>query len=92
MRIGTVDNFLIFAPCVLFVITTLIQMKIFARNDEVTKLEARMTKYINDNFVRRDTYTENHNSLQEQISQIHRDVSDVKNLLISIINSHNQRN
>lgn len=86
------DNFLIFAPCVLFVITTLIQMKIFARNDEVTKLEARMTKYINDNFVRRDTYTENHNSLQEQISQIHRDVSDVKNLLISIINSHNQRN
>lgn len=86
------DNLLIFAPCVLFVITTLIQMKIFARNDEVTKLEARMTKYINDNFVRRDTYSENHNSLQEQISQIHRDVSDVKNLLISIINSHNQRN
>lgn len=86
------ENLIIFAPCVLFVITTLIQMKIFARNDEVTKLEARMTKYINDNFVRRDTYTENHNSLQEQISQIHRDVSDVKNLLISIINSHNQRN
>lgn len=86
------ENWLVYAPCALFVITTLVQLKIFARAEELTKLEARMTKYINDNFVRRDTYTENHKSLQEQISQIHQDVSDVKNLLISIVNNQHTRN
>lgn len=86
------DNYIIYAPCALFIITTLIQLKIFARNDELTKVEARMTKYINDNFVRREVYSDNHKALQEQISQIHQDVSDVKNLLISIINSNHTRN
>lgn len=86
------DNWLVYAPCALFVITTLIQIKIFARSEDLTRLDAKTTKYINDNFVRRDTYTENHKSLQEQISQIHQDVSDVKNLLIGIVNNQHSRN
>lgn len=86
------ENWLVYAPCALFVITTLIQIKVFARSEDLTKQEAKMTKYINDHFVRRDTYTENHKSLQEQISQIHQDVSDVKNLLISIVNNQHSRN
>lgn len=86
------DNLIIYAPCLLYIITTLVQLKIFARSEELTQLEARMTKYINDNFTRIQTYSDNHKALQEQISQIHQDVSDVKNLLISIINSNHQRN
>lgn len=86
------DNLIIFGPCALFIITTIVQLKIFARSEGLTKLEARMTQYVNDNFTRIQTYSDNHKALQEQISQIHQDVSDVKNLLISIINSNHQRN
>lgn len=86
------DNWIIYAPCAIFVITTLINLKIFARTEDLTKLEARMIKYTNENFTPKDIYSANHKALQEQISQIHQDVSDVKNLLISIINSNHSRN
>ncbi len=86
------DNWIIFAPCVLFVITTLIQMRVFARTEDLTKLEARMITYINDNFVKESIYTDNHKALQADITQMRQDISDVKNLLIGIINGHNQRN
>lgn len=89
---GNLDNLYILAPCILYIITTLINLKIFARCDELTKLESGITKYINHNFVRLENYSDNHKSLQEQISQIHQDVSDVKNLLISIVSNRNSKN
>jgi len=67
-------------------------MKIFARTEDLTKLEARMITYINDNFVKESVYADNHKALQTDITQMRQDVSDVKNLLIGIINGHNQRN
>lgn len=86
------DNLVIYAPCALFIITTVVQLKIFARTEELTKLEARMIKYINDNFVKESIYADNHKALQTDIAQMRQDISDVKNLLIGIINGHNQRN
>lgn len=48
--------------------------------------------YMAENFVREENYRDNHKALQDQMAQIHNDVSDVKNLLIGIINANNQRN
>ncbi len=86
------DNLIVYGPCALFVITLLIQVKIFARYDALKALEANLIKYMSENYVPKDIYSANHKALQEQISQIHQDVSDVKNLLISIINSNHSRN
>lgn len=86
------DNWIIFAPCALFVITTLVQMKIFARSEDLTKLEAKLITYVNETFVKESVYADNHKALQIDITQMRQDISDVKNLLIGIINGHNQRN
>lgn len=86
------DNLIIFAPFALYVITTLIQLKIFARTDELSALKAELITYAAEHFVKQDTYQDNHKALQDQMLQIHQDVSDVKNLLIGIINQNNQRN
>lgn len=86
------DNLIIFAPCALFIITTLIQLKIFARTEELTALKAELITYAAEHFVKQDTYQDNHKALQNQMLQIHKDISDVKNILIGIVNSHNQRN
>lgn len=86
------DNLAIYAPCALYIITTLIQLKIFARTDELATLKAELIGYMAEHFVKQDTYQDNHKALQNQMLQIHQDVSDVKNLLIGIINQNNQRN
>lgn len=86
------DNFLIYGPCALFVITTLISVKIFARSEDLLKLKAELLEYMNNNFVKESIYADNHKALQQDIAQMRQDVSDVKNLLIGIINGHNQRN
>jgi len=86
------DNLVIYAPCVLYVITTLIQLKVFARTDELATLRAELIAYATEHFVKQETYQDNHKALQDQMLQIHQDVSDVKNLLIGIINQNNQRN
>lgn len=82
----------IYAPLAVYIITLLIQLKIFARAEELTKLEAKLMTYMAENFVREENYRDNHKALQGQMAQIHQDVSDVKNLLIGIINANNQRN
>lgn len=86
------DNIALYAPCALYVITTIIQLKIFARTDELAALKAELITYTTEHFVKQETYQDNHKALQNQMLQIHQDVSDVKNLLIGIINQNNQRN
>lgn len=86
------DNWLIYAPCGLFVISILVSLKLFARSDELTALETKIMTYAVEHFVSKDTYSDNHKALQDQMLQIHQDVSDVKNILIGIVNDRNRRN
>ncbi len=86
------DNWIIYAPCALFALTTLINLKIFARTDELSKLKAELMTYASEHFITKDTYSDNHKALQSDILQMRHDIADVKNLLISIINERNSRN
>lgn len=100
------ENIQLYAPYVLVGILTLLSLKIFARTEDVVKLEvklqeaetkiqnlkAELVTYASENFVNKDTYSDNHKALQDQMLQIHQDVSDVKNILIGIVNDRNQRN
>lgn len=68
-----------------YVITLLLQIKIFARTDEVKNLEIQLIKYINDNFVQNKIYMDNQNEMRKQLSQVHADINDVKEILISMV-------
>ena len=59
-----------------------VQYKIFMTPADFQKERADLIKYIADNYVSDKTYRENHRNLQEQLSLIHQDINDVKNLLI----------
>ena len=86
------QDFIILAPAALYIITLIIQLKIFARVDELATLKAELITYATEHFVKQDTYQDNHKALQNQMLQIHQDVSDVKDLLIGIINNRSSRN
>lgn len=68
-----------------YVITLLLQIKIFARTDEVKNLEIQLIKYINDNFVQNKIYMDNQNEMRKQLSQVHADINDIKEILISMV-------
>lgn len=100
------ENIQTYAPYVVAVILAILSLKIFARTEDVIKLEvklqeteteirnlkAELVTYASENFVSKDTYSDNHKALQDQMLQIHQDVSDVKNILIGIVNDRNRRN
>lgn len=100
------ENIQLYGPYVLAVILILLSLKIFARTEDVVQLEvkvqeteteirnlkAELVTYASENFVSKDTYSDNHKALQDQMLQIHQDISDVKNLLIGIVNDRNRRN
>lgn len=73
------DNLQQYAPITVYVITTLIGLKIFARRDELTSLETKIITYIIDNFVSKDSYQD----LKDQIKEVRNDVRDIKNLLLN---------
>ena len=79
------ENYLVWGACALYVINTIIGLKIFARTEELNKLEASLMKYAMEHFLTKETYNINHQFLQEQITNIHRDISDMKDLLIKVI-------
>lgn len=72
-----------YAPYILITIQTLVLLNIFARTSDLKALEAKIMTTLAQNYVSKDTYTDNHKALQEQMLQIHNDISDIKNLLIS---------
>lgn len=80
------NNLIIFAPCAVFVIVLLIQLNIFARTSELKAIETKLMTYAMEHFVTRDTYNLNHKALQDNLSQIRQDISDVRNLLITLTN------
>lgn len=81
------SDYILWGACALYVINTIIGLKIFARTEELNKLEASLMKYSMEHFLAKETYNLNHQFLQEQITNIHRDISDVKDLLIRVISN-----
>ena len=72
------DNIQQYAPITIYVITTLIGLKIFARRDELTSLETKIITYLNANFASKESYQD----LKDQIKELRSDVREIKNLLI----------
>lgn len=73
------DNFAQYAPATIYIITTLIGLKIFARRDELTSLETKLITYINANFISK----ENFQDLKDQIREVKEEVREIRNLLIN---------
>lgn len=82
------DNWIIYAPCTLFVLTTLLNIKIFARSEDLSKLKADLMTYAAEHFVTKDTYSDSQKALQSHMLQIHNEISDVKNMLITFFNGN----
>ncbi len=78
------NELIIFAPCVLFVITVLIQLNIFARTSELKAIEAKLMTYAMEHFVTQNTYNLNYQTLQRDFNQLRQDISDMRNLLIQL--------
>jgi hypothetical protein len=72
------DNLQQYAPITLYIITTLLGLKIFARRDELTSLETKIITYINASFVSKESYQD----LKDQIKDVKTDVREIKNLII----------
>ena len=86
------DNIIIYAPYAVFVVIFLIQLNIFARTSDVKAIEAKLMTYAMEHFVTQNTYNLNHKALQENLSQIRQDISDVRNLLINLSSNHSTGN
>lgn len=87
------ESLVIYAPYIIMFIVFCIQYKIFMTPADFQKEKASFIQYISEHYVSDNTYRSNHESLQKQVTQIHQDVSEVKTLLISIVNNqHNSRN
>lgn len=79
------ENIALYAPMAIYVITLLVQLKIFARTEELLALKTELFQYMNEHYVGISHYNENHKTLQEQMNNISHEISEVKNLLINII-------
>lgn len=79
------ENIALYAPMAIYVITLLVQLKIFARTEELLALKTELFQYMNEHYVGISHYNENHKALQEQMNNISHEISEVKNLLINII-------
>ena len=56
--------------------------KVFVTPEQLSAMKSELIEYIAEHYVSDKTYRENHRNLQEQLSLIHQDINDVKNLLI----------
>ena len=75
-------KFIEYAPVIIVVMGFFIAYKIFVTPQQLSNLKSELIEYISDHYVSDKTYRENHRNLQEQLSLIHQDINDVKNLLI----------
>lgn len=75
-------KFVEYAPVIIVVMGFFIAYKIFVTPQQLSNLKSELIKYISEHYVSDKTYRENHRNLQEQLSLIHQDINDVKNLLI----------
>lgn len=78
----------LYASVAIYIMQLLVSLKIFARTDELKELKAEIL----EKCIIKDVYNENHRALQDQMLQIHQDISDVKNLLITVVNNNYRNN
>ena len=76
------EIFIEYAPIILVVIGFATAYKVFVTPGQLSELKTQLIEYIAEHYVSDKTYRENHRNLQEQLSLIHQDINDVKNLLI----------
>ena len=72
-----------YAPLVLVVISTAIQYRVFMTPADFQKARADFIQYIAEHYVPYATYREGHRELQDYLSSLRDEISEVKNLLIA---------
>ncbi len=76
------DKFIEYAPIIIVVMGFFVAYKVFVTPEQLSAMKSELIEYIAEHYVSDKTYRENHRNLQEQLSLIHQDINDVKNLLI----------
>lgn len=86
------ENFINNAPYLVIAIAFFIQYKIFVTPNQLAEFKTDLVEYIANHYVSDKTYRDNHNSLETRMDNIAKDVSDVKTLLISIVQNKHSNN
>ena len=76
------DKFIEYAPIIIVVMGFFVAYKVFVTPEQLSAMKSELIEYIAEHYVSDKTYRENHRNLQEQLSLIHQDINDVKNLVI----------
>lgn len=85
-------DFLEYAPIIIVIIGFFLQYKIFVTPEQVTNLKSSLIEYIAEHYVSERTYRDNNISLENRVDRIDKNVNDVKNLLISIVQRNGNPN
>lgn len=86
------EKFIEYAPIIIVLIVFLIQYKVFVTPEQLTSLKSSLVEYIAQHYVSERTYRDNNISLENRIDRIDKNVNDVKNLLISIVQRNGNPN
>lgn len=81
-----------YAPIVIVVMMFFVQYRIFVTPAQVASLKSDLVEYMSEHYVSEKTYRDNNMSLENRIDRIDKNVNDVKNLLISIIQQQHNNN
>lgn len=86
------DKFVEYAPIIIMLVMFLIQYRIFVTPQQLTELKASLLEYMSEHYVSEKTYRDNNLSLENRIDRIDKNVNDVKNLLIGIVQNQHSNN
>lgn len=86
------EKFIEFAPTILVVMGFFIAYKIFVTPEQLSSLKSDIHEYMSQHYVSEKTYRDNHISLENRIDRIDKNVNDVKNLLIRIVQRNSTPN
>lgn len=78
-------KFLEYAPSIIAIMGFFLAYKIFVTPEQLSFLKSELIEYISEHYVSEKTYRDNNISLENRIDRIDKNVNDVKNLLISIV-------
>lgn len=84
--------FIEYAPIIIVIIGFFLQYKIFVTPEQITNLKSNLIEYIAEHYVSERTYRDNNLSLENRIDRIDKNVNDVKNLLIGIVQRNGNPN
>lgn len=86
------DKFVEYAPIIIVLVMFLIQYRIFVTPQQLTELKASLLEYMSEHYVSEKTHRDNNLSLENRIDRIDKNVNDVKNLLIGIVQNQHSSN